>query len=175
MVNQTSTLDALTAYLNNIGNTNPINNTGTAYSNTGYNTNGGVFDVGQALGIQGQPNLAYSPTNAPTASGLDYGSTSPSNFWGEGGAAGGISAGIGALTGLVNMGIGIKNSKRAGEIFDFQKNAYKQDLANQLASYNTRINDRNISRQSAMGEGSFRSAYGTDVAGKTAQDSLKKL
>ena len=59
-----------------------------------------------------------------------------------------LSAGLGMVGNLANIWSGIQQNRLARDNFDFQKGVMNTNLANQIASYNTALEDRVAGRYS---------------------------
>jgi len=95
----------------------------------------------------------------PGLGGTDSSSTDSSSA--GGGTMGGLADLMGAITGIVGAVQGGKQLNLAQDSFDFQKNAYNQNAANQAQTTNTRLEDRQINRMEAAGGDVIESQYGT--------------
>jgi len=139
----------------NKGASNPITNE--SFANI-YNQNGGnaATDV-------------YNPDDY--ISGWDKftnlfggGGTTPngaSSFWGEGGVAGGISSGLGAVGSIWSA----KNTATANDLalesFNFNKQAYNQNNQFQAQGLNEQLSDRYTARAGFHGTDAAERMYGT--------------
>lgn len=77
---------------------------------------------------------------------------------GIGGASGGLSgamgtagSAVGMLGGLAQIYLGFKAAKLAKKQFNFQKDAYNNNLVNSVKSYNTQMGDRIAARHNTEG------------------------
>lgn len=123
-------------------------------------------------GVAGDNNFNYPGTNTNFQY-LDGGGAQQ----GGGGFLGGIMGNSGAMQGIGNIAgiIGafgnvwsaMQSNKLAKKAFEFQKQTYNTNMANQIASYNTAIEDRANARAVQYDDAGYADQY-------TKDNSLKK-
>lgn len=99
-----------------------------------YDTNNMTADsikAFQAEGLNPITGEAIKPTSFADMSGLQK-----------------LSAGLGMIGNLSNIWSGIQQNRLARDNFDFQKGVMSTNLANQISSYNTALEDRVAGRYS---------------------------
>jgi len=79
----------------------------------------------------------------------------------SGGSSGGFGGGLlGAIPDLLGGILGFGQNKLAKKTFNFQKDAFNANLANQVQSYNTSLEDRARARHNTEGRtGAFTESY----------------
>lgn len=102
-------------------------------------------DLGMQAGVNGgQTGLQSLLFNPPTVNGNGQMQKGGLNLDGIGAIMNGIGSAVSIYTALSNLGL-------AKDQFNFQKDAYNTNLANQRQSYNTALEDRTRSRYHTQG------------------------
>lgn len=100
--------------------------------------------------MTGQPLVSPRPMARPTDLKIP-GANDSQGFFGKLGGLEGLSSIADGLASLGNIYGAIQGVKLAREQLDFSKGAYNTNLANQTQEYNTRLEDRTVSRYHTQG------------------------
>lgn len=119
-----------------------------------------IASLGGALGAGGATGAA---TGAPGILGGIFGGGSSGGISGLLGSLGGGNGGgglLGKLPSILGGILGFGKNKLAKKTFEFQKDAFNANLANQTQTYNTGLEDRIRSRHNTEGRtGAFTESY----------------